>query len=327
MILVTGATGFIGRSLIRHLFSTQREVRVLIRPSHRSPRLPTGVPVEAAVASLSDERALRAALKDVDTVFHLASAESQGRHANLLAVDTRGTANLARAAVDAGVRHMVFLSHIGASRSSAYPVFKAKGIAEEHIRRSGVPYTIFRSSIVFGPEDHFTTSLAYILRTAPGIFPMPIGGRSLLQPLWVEDLVNVMIWSLDNPETINHAYEIGGSEYFSLRQIIEIIMDLQHTHRWLVDFSPTAMRALTVTLESFWLNFPFSSFWLDYVAVNRTCPVDNLPRQFGLMPARFTYRLDYLSRLPWYESVWRRVSRTSSSLAEKILDSVRTFRF
>ena len=327
MILVTGATGFIGRSLIRHLFETQRQVRVLIRPSHRSPRLPISVPVEAAVASLSDERALRAALKDVDTVFHLASAESQGRNANLLAVDTRGTANLVRAAVDANVRHMVFLSHIGASRSSAYPVFKAKGIAEEHIRRSGVPHTIFRSSIVFGPEDHFTTSLAYILRASPGIFPMPGGGHSMLQPLWVEDLVSVMLWSLDNAETIDHTYEIGGSEYFSLRQIIEIIMDLQHTHRWLVDLSPTAMRALTVTLESFWSNFPLSSFWLDYVAVNRTCPVDNLPRQFGLMPARFTYRLDYLRRLPWYESAWKRVGRTSSDIAEKILESVRTFRF
>jgi len=104
-------------------------------------------------------------------------------------------------------------------------------------------------------------------------------------------------------------------------------MGLQHVRRWLVDLSPTTMRALTVTLESFWLNFPLSSFWLDYVAVNRTCPVDNLPRQFGLMPARFTYRLDYLKRLPWYESAWKRIGRASSNAVEKILESVRTFRF
>jgi len=326
MILVTGATGFIGRSLIRHLFETGRDVRVLIRPSRRSPRLPTGVPVEAAVASLSDERAIRAALKDVNTIFHLASAESQGRDANLLAVDMRGTDNLARMAVDAGVQRMVYLSHLGASRSSAYPVFKAKGIAEEHIRRSGVPHTIFRSSIIFGPEDHFTTSLSYLLHASPGIFPLPGGGRSMLQPLWVEDLVNVMIWSINNPEVINHTYEIGGSENFSLRQIVEIIMDLQHAHRWLFALSPTTMRALTVMLESFWLNYPVSSFWLDYVAVNRTCPVDNLPREFGLMPARFTYRLDYLRRLPWYESAWKQLNGASSDAIEKILETVRTFR-
>ncbi|HEY9151904.1 MAG TPA: NmrA family NAD(P)-binding protein [Anaerolineales bacterium] len=327
MILVTGATGFIGRSLIRHLFETGREVRVLIRPSRRSPRLPTGVPVEAAVASLSDERAIRASLKDVDTIFHLAGAEWQGRNANLLAVDIRGTDNLARMAMDAGIQRMVYLSHIGASRSSAYPVFKSKGIAEENIRRSGVPHTIFRSSIIFGEEDHFTTSFAYLVRAAPGILPLPGGGRSMLQPLWVEDLVNVMLWSLDNPETINHTYEIGGSEYFSLRQIVEIIMEIQHIRRWIVDLSPTNIRALTVTLESSLPNFPLSSFWLDYLAVNRTCPVDTLPRQFGLMPARFAYRLDYLKRLPWYEAAWKRIGTASSDAAEKILETVRTFRF
>jgi uncharacterized protein YbjT (DUF2867 family) len=327
MILVTGATGFIGRSLIRHLFETRRKVRVLIRSSRRSPRLPIGVPVEVAVASLSDERALRAALKDVDTIFHLAGTEAQGRNADLLGVDVRGTDNLARMAADAGVQRMVYLSHIGASRSSAYPVFKAKGIAEEHIRRSGVPHTIIRSSIVFGAEDHFTTSLAFLLRISPGIFPLISEGRTLLQPLWVDDLVNVMLWSLDKPETINQTYEIGGSENFSLRQIVELIMDLQRTHRWLVSLSPTTMRALTITLESSLPNFPLSSFWVDYLAVNRTCPVDNLPRQFGLMPARFTYRLDYLKRTLWYESAWKRIGKTSSNVFEKILETVRTFRF
>ncbi len=120
MILVTGATGFIGRALIRHLFETGRQVRVLIRPSRRSPRLPKGVPVEVAVVSLSDERAIRAALKDVDVILHLAGAESQGRNANLLTVDMQGTENLARVAAETGVQRMIYLSHIGASRASGY---------------------------------------------------------------------------------------------------------------------------------------------------------------------------------------------------------------
>ena len=117
MILVTGATGFIGRALVHHLFENGQELRVLIRPSRRSPRLPKGLPVEVAVVSLADERAIRAALKDVDVIFHLAGAESQGRDANLMAVDVRGTENLARVAADVGVKRMVYLSHIGANRS------------------------------------------------------------------------------------------------------------------------------------------------------------------------------------------------------------------
>ncbi len=326
MILVTGATGFIGRALIRHLFETSREVRVLIRPSRRSPRLPKGVPVEVAVVSLADDRAIRAALRDVEVVFHLAGTEAQGRNANLLAVDMRGTENLARVAAEVGVKRMIYLSHIGAGRSSAYPVFKAKGIAEEHIRRSRVPHTIFRTSLVFGPEDHFTTSLAQLLQMSPFFFPLPASTRAVIQPLWVEDLVTVMLWSLENEETVNQTYEIGGSEYFTLRQIVEIIMQVTQRPRLLYELPPVVLRALIVTLESFMPHYPISSFWLDYISVSRTCPVDNLPRLFGLMPARFTYRLDYLRRTPWYSAAWRRVSTRIAEATERVLESVRTFR-
>ncbi len=326
MILVTGATGFIGRVLIRQLFETGREVRVLIRPSRRSPRIPKGVPVEVAVVSLSDERAIRAALKDVDVIIHLAGAESQGRNANLLATDIRGTENLARVAADVGVKRMVYLSHIGANRSSGYPVFKAKGIAEEHIRRSGVPHTILRTSIVFGPEDHFTTSLARLLQMTPFFFPLPGSTRTVIQPLWVEDLVTTLLWSLDNDETINQTYEIGGSEYFTVRQITEIIMQTTQRPHILYELHPVIMRALVVTFETFIPHYPISSFWLDYISISRTCPVDNMPRTFGLMPARFAYRLDYLKRTPWYSAAWRRMTKRISQTTDRVLESVRTFR-
>ncbi len=326
MILVTGATGFIGRSLIRHLFETGRDVRVLIRPSRRSPRLPKSLPVEVAVVSLSDERSLRAALKGVDTIFHLAGAESQGRNANLLVVDMQGTENLARVAADVGVKRFIAVSHIGASRSAGFPVFKAKGIAEEHIRRSGVPYTIFRTSVVFGPEDHFTTNLARLLQMTPVFFPLPGGTRAVIQPLWVEDLVTVLLWSLDNEATLNHIYEVGGSEYFTVRQIVEIVMHASQRPRILYELHPVLVRALIVTLESFLPRYPASSFWLDYISISRTCPVDNLPRIFGLMPARFTYRLDYLRRTPWYSAAWNRVSHQTSESTRRILEAIRTFR-
>jgi NADH dehydrogenase len=326
MILITGATGFIGRALIRQLFETGHPVRVLIRPSKGSPRLPKGVPVEVAVVSLADERAIRAALIDVDTIIHLAGTESQGRDAKLSTVDVKGTENLARVAAEAGVSRMIYLSHLGASRSSGYPVFKAKGIAEEHIRRSGVPYTIFRSSIVFGPEDHFTTGLARMLQSSPFFFPIPGGERTVIQPLWVEDLVSVILWSLNNNDTLNQTYEIGGSEYFTVSQIVETIMQMTGHSRILFELHPVLMRALIVTLESFVPKFPASSFWLDYVSVSRTCPVDNLPNTFGLMPARFSYRLDYLKHSSRLAEIWKQTAQRVSQATDKILETVRTFR-
>jgi uncharacterized protein YbjT (DUF2867 family) len=310
MILVTGATGFIGRALVRHLSQTGQQVRVLLRPSPQSPRIPKGVPVEVAVVSLNDERGVRAALRGIDEVYHLASASSQGRRGNLVTTDIEGTRNLANAGRDAGIQRLIYLSHIGADRASAFPVQKAKGIAEEHIRKSGVPHTIIRSSIVFGPEDGFTTTIAGLLRAVPFFFPIPSDGRSLIQPLWVEDLVTALVWTLENPETINQTYEIGGGEYFTVRQVLETVMNVTHTRHILVPLAPPYMRSLLVMLDSFVPNFSISTYWLDYAAVNRTCPVDNLPRTFGLMPARFAYRLDYLARKPWYSDLMDRVQKT-----------------
>jgi NADH dehydrogenase len=326
MILVTGATGFIGRTLIRQLAETGYPLRALLRPSRRSPRLPVGVSVEAAVVSLADTRGLRAAMSDVDVIFHLASAESQGRNANLLLTDIRGTLNLAEAAADAGVQRIIYVSHIGASRGSGYPAFRAKGIAEEHIRRSGVPYTILRSSIVYGPEDHFTTGLAWMLRNSPGVFLLPGDGQTTLQPLWVEDLVTCMLWSLENPETINQLYEVGGSEYFKVREVLEILMPLVHARRYLLPMSPATLRAVTVFCESFFPGFPASSFWLDYAAVSRTCPADSMPRAFGLMPARFTYRLNYLARKPWYAGIQATSQRVGSALQERVEKALEVIR-
>jgi NADH dehydrogenase len=304
MILVTGGTGFVGRALIRQLVANGQDVRTLIRPSPRTPSLPRGVPVEVAVAGLGDERGLRAALRGVDVVYHLAGAEHQGARANILETDARGTYNLANAAAEMRVRRFFYMSHLGADRSSYYPLFKIKGIAEEHIRRSGVPYTIFRSALLYGPEDHFTTALARMIAFSPVLF-LPREGEVLIQPLWVEDLVTCLLWSMDLPETVNQTFSIGGAEYFPFRQTMEIIQETIGKRRWMPALPLPFLRTLTVMVESAMPGFPLSTFWVDYFSYNRTCAVDSIPRLFGFLPARFTYRLDHLKGINWNRRAWQ----------------------
>jgi uncharacterized protein YbjT (DUF2867 family) len=305
MILVTGGTGFIGKALIRHLVDLGYPVRTLIRPSPRSPNLPHGVPVDITVSSLSDPRGLRAAMVGIDTIYHLASGEWQGPRASLLQIDIQGTRAVVEAASDAGVRRIFYVSHLGADRASAYPVLKAKAIAEEFIRRSELEYTILRSALVFGKDDHFTTGLARLLGISPYIFFTPGDGRVHLQPLWVEDLVTCLTWSLEDPETLNRIIEIGGPEYLPLNQIIEMVMQAINLRHALVNVSPPLLRGLTVLLESIFPTLPVSVYWLDYLAVNRTTALDTLPRVFKLMPSRFSLRLGHLRGQNWRGSMLR----------------------
>jgi uncharacterized protein YbjT (DUF2867 family) len=307
MILLTGGTGFIGRSLTRQLVESGHQVRILLRPSLRTPRLPVGVSVEVAVSGLNDVRGLRAAMRDVETVYHLAGGEGEGGRANLQAVDIDGTRNLTQAAADARVKRIFYLSHLGSGRAAGFPVLKAKGIAEDYVRKSGVPYTILRGSILFGPGDEFTSGMAMLLAASPGFFPLPSKGETMLQPLWVEDLVTCLVWALDNPDTLNQTFDVGGSEYLSLRQILEIVMEETRQRRLLVNWPTQVMRALTIMMEATFPRFPSSIFWLDYLAVNRTCAVDTIPRLFGLMPSRFATRLGYLRGGHWTRQLLRRL--------------------
>ena len=285
------------------------QVRTLIRPSQQTPRLPKGVPVEVAVASLTDERGLRAAMMGVDTVYHLAGVERRGVQADLLETDIQGTRAVASVAAEAGVDRFFAVSHLGADRASAYPVLKAKAIAEEHIRRSGIDYTILRTAIIFGPGDGFTTGLAQLLHGLPFVFLLPRGGETLIQPLWVEDLVTCMTWALEDDDTRQQTYEIGGPEFLSLRQVTEGVMDKVDVRRVLVSAHPIFLRSLTVLLEYFFSNSPVSVYWLDYLATNRTCSLDTLPRVFNLMPSRFSQRLGYLEDQNWGRELRRSIFR------------------
>lgn len=296
--MVTGGTGFIGQALVRQLVQLGRPVRTLLRPSTESPRLPRGVPVEAAVSSFKDERSLRAALKGVDVVFHMAGSERKSSRADLMSVDVDGTRMLVQAAVDAGVQRFFYLSHLGADRSSAFAVLKAKALAEGFITGSGLDYTIFRSAVVFGPGDQFTTSLARLLRISPGFFLLPGDGSTLIQPLWIEDLVTCLILSLEENIACNQVLPLGGGETLSFKEVVTEILKKLAIRRNLVNMPPPYLRMLSLLAEQVDPQFPVSIYWLDYLAANRTAALDTMPRLFGIIPARFHQHLEYLRPAP-----------------------------
>ncbi len=294
MILVTGGTGFVGQALIRHLIASGKQVRTLLRPSSHSPQLPKGISVEAAVCSIRDERGLRAAMKDVDEVYHLAGTERHSSRAELQEVDVNGSEIVIRVAKQTGVRKLVFLSHLGADRASAFPVFKAKALTENALAHSGIPYTILRSAPIFGPGDQFTVVLAQLLRQAPGFFLVPDDGKNLLQPIWIEDLINCLVMAMENDDLTKQTISVGGIEALPFLEIMDIMMRTMRIKRAVLPVSPSFLRTITLMLDEF-TRFPVSVFWLDYLAVDRTTALDTVPKVFGILPARFHTQLAYLS--------------------------------
>jgi NADH dehydrogenase len=308
-VLVTGATGFVGRAVLPKLTQAGHQVRILLRPSSASPRVPTGVPVEVGLSSLVDERGLRADLLGIEAILHLAGGEGRGSHADLAHTDSEATRTLVQAAGQSGVRRLLLLSHLGADRASAFPVLQAKALAEDAVRRGSIPYTIIRSAVAYGPEDRFTTSLATTLALSPGLFFLPSGGTTPLQPLWIDDLATALVWALDEDGLVGRTYEIGGPEVLTLREVVELVMAATRIRRMLVEVRPWALRALLRVGETLLPRPPFTPFWIDYLAAGRTASLDTLPRAFGLQPSRMQPNLEYLRRRDWRREWLRRHAR------------------
>ena len=294
MILVTGGTGFIGQILVNHLVTLGYPVRLLLNPSRDYPKLPKGVSVEVAISSMNDERNLRASMKDIDTVFHLVGTEWKGIHAEYEDVDIRAARMFSKVAKVMGVQHFIYLSHIGADRSSAYNLLRAKAIAESAIRESGVPYTIVRSGIVYGKNDHFTTTLRDFVLKTRGPLLIPGGDPTRIQPIWVEDLITALMLCMDDDTTLLQTIYTGGIETFTFRECLELVMQAIHKKKRIVPLQASVLRRLYIANEQWFPSHIPMYFWLDYMAEDRITALDILPREFGLMPTRLTQNIAYL---------------------------------
>lgn len=307
MILVTGATGLIGRHLVAQLLAEGYRVRCLVAPG-QADQLPWDERPEIVEGHVLDEEALFQAVSGVHVIIHLASAQWWGRWRDLERIEIAGTRNLVAAARSARVGRMIVVSHLGAAPSSAYPLLQVKGVVEEMVRDSGLAYTIIRSGVVFGEEDAFVNHIAMMLRANPLFFLMPGQGEVVLHPIYIDDLVAALLVSLKNVDLVDTVVEIGGPEYITVEDLIRTVMRVTRMPRFIIPVPPYLLRWTTAIYSRLLPRSLMTSQWLDLLATNRTAQLGNTYTYFGIRPHRFE---DTLLTYMRGRSYWRPLVRNA----------------
>lgn len=297
MILITGATGLVGRQLVVRL--ADDEVVCLVRPARRLRQFAPGVSVRIVSGDVDDLPTLRLAMHGVTTIVHLAAVSRPFPRRTVESVNVGGTLNVIEAAQEVGVRRIIFTSPIGADPHSAYPYLKTKGCAEEAITASGLDYTILRVSAVYGEGDEWTMPMAMGMHAVPFVFPIPGDGRSRLQPLHVDDLAECLARCLTNGY-VGQTLTIGGPQYMSFDDVVTEIMKATGLRRRRLYLRPPAARSLARLSMRLLGRPPFSSAAVDLLSISRTTALDSVSYQFGFQPARMADSLGYLAQpRPW----------------------------
>ena len=242
-VFLTGGTGFVGGHILKELRG--HNVKALVRSAKS--RLPEGV--ESAVGDVTDPSSLTGLINGSDIVVHLVGIIEERGGATFDRIIRGGTENIVNEAQSAGVKHFILMSALGAQNDPRFPYMQAKIRSEEILMRSGIPFTILRPSVIFGPGDGFINALASVVRGFP-VIPVVGDGRTKFQPVAVSDVADAFASIVANPEIASgQIAELGGADTMTYEEMIDLIAIELGRKRHKIHV-PTGMMKMVVKLSS-----------------------------------------------------------------------------
>lgn len=216
-VFLTGGTGFVGGNILKALRG--HNVKGLVRSAKS--RLPEGV--EPAVGDVTDTSSLTGIMNESDVVVHLVGIIEEKVGVTFDQIIRGGTENVVNEAKSAGVKHFILMSALGAHNDPRFPYLQAKIRSEEILERSGIPFTIVRPSVIFGPGDGFVNALAGVVRGFP-VIPVVGDGRARFQPVAVSDVADAFASIVGNPDAARgQVVELGGGDAMTYEEMIDLI--------------------------------------------------------------------------------------------------------
>jgi len=296
MILITGATGYIGRHLVARLAAQGERPRCLVRSKERAAAILPVDKLDIALGDTTRPETLADAMKGVDTIVHTAfitadHKQAAGNHYEV--TNVHGTANLIKAAQAAGVKRVIELSGLGTKPDKPGSYMQGRFLAEKMLKESGLQWTIIQPSVLFGKDAPFVKGLSDLIRTSP-VIPLIGGGTIRFQPIYVEDVVTVIIKVLETPEqSANKTFIIGGPAYYTFTDIINALLRTMHKTRVKAPAPLPLVGMGAAMMEAVFPKPPLTRAAMALFTFDNTTDLHSVERDFGFTPTSFT---DYLQQ-------------------------------
>jgi uncharacterized protein YbjT (DUF2867 family) len=279
-VLMTGATGFIGRALRRKIEQEGHDVRVLVRRSSAH-KLEGSNGTEVVYGDILDSHTCLRAADGCNAVVHLVGIirEFPENGTTYEALHTEATYNIVNAARRMSVQRFVHMSALGTGPDAKSAYHRTKYEAEQIVQRAPMRWTIFRPSVVFSPGSEFIDMLVDLVHRP--LVPMVDGGKALLQPVSLDNVTDAMARCLHMPETQGKTFELGGPDRISFADLVARVAE--HHKAWMntVKVSSKMMRPMVKILQRF-KSFPLTVDQLIMLTQDNVCDPGPFQTTFGI---------------------------------------------
>jgi len=301
-VLVTGATGFLGRRVVHALLQREMEVRCLVHTPGKEDVL-GDAKVDICYGDVTDAAALKASMYHVDAVVHLAAIIQENHGMSFEEVNVQGTRNIAAVSRERGVEHLVHVSVNGVRNNKSYRFLHSRWLAEQEVITSRLPFTIVRSPALFDNGDEFINTLCALLLLSP-IFTYPnLKGRTF-RPLAADDAAHCIARTVGDDSVLEKTVELAGPEALTVKQVVDLICRVRGLRRLKVPFPRGLIRRLLQPIEAIRLSIPVTTHRLDVLTFDHLTDADSVENLFELQPKRLADSMGYVNEMSFWNA-WK----------------------
>jgi NADH dehydrogenase len=246
-IVVLGGTGFVGRHLVPRLIADGTRVTVVTRRRERARHLILLPTVDVVEADINDPAALARVAAGATAMINLVGIIAERDGQTFARAHVEVTRNAIAACRSAGIGRFVQMSALNADPAGPSKYLRSKGEAEALVTGSGLAWTIFQPSVIFGPEDSFLNLFAKLTRVMP---VLALGApNARFQPVYVGDVATCFVHALGDDATIAGRYPLCGPKIYTLHELVRYVGEVTETRRPVLTLGPALTRLQATLLE------------------------------------------------------------------------------